>query len=56
MCKLMSKSPYTTYTTSEIKDKEAEYENMDTVYTIFSKTIDSEDKPQFTLLKKEFFA
>jgi hypothetical protein len=53
MCKLMGKSPYTT---SEINMlyKEAEYENMNTVYTIFSKTIDSEDKPQFTLLKKAF--
>jgi hypothetical protein len=53
MCKLMSKSPYTT---SEINlmYKVTDYENMDTVYTIFSKTTDNENIPHFTLLKKAF--
>lgn len=31
-----------------------EYQNTDTVYTIFSKTIDNENIPHFTLLKKAF--
>lgn len=34
--------------------KVTDYENMDTVYTIFSKTIDNDNIPHFTLLKKAF--
>lgn len=44
------------YTTSDIDKlyKEADYDNMDNIYTIFSKTIDNENIPHFTLLKKAF--
>jgi hypothetical protein len=44
------------YTTSEINNlyKQADNENLDNVYTVFSKTTDNENIPHFTLLKKAF--
>lgn len=44
------------YTTSEINMlyKQTDNENLDNVYTVFSKTTDNENVPHFTLLKKAF--
>lgn len=44
------------YTKSEI-DKlytQSDNENLDNIYTVFSKTTDNENVPHFTLLKKAF--
>jgi hypothetical protein len=44
------------YTTSEINNlyRQADNDNLDNVYTVFSKTTDNENIPHFTLLKKAF--